>query len=63
MSESTVFYRFVTDTCRERPKDDVLNEIINGLTTELSACLDGWEGRSGVVFHVRLSVERLEVTG
>ncbi len=56
---SSVFYRYITDTCRQRPKDDIMEEVVHGLRDELSACLDGWRGHSGVIFHVRLSIQRL----
>lgn len=54
----TATHRIVTDTCRERPVEDVVSETVNSVRNALIGALDGWPVGDGTRIHVKVEIEQ-----
>ncbi len=54
----TATHRIITDSCRERPVEDVVSETVNSVRNAIIDALQGWPMGGGTRIHVKVEIEQ-----
>ncbi|KKM63869.1 hypothetical protein LCGC14_1507150 [marine sediment metagenome] len=51
-------HRVITPNCRKRPYNDVVREVLSGVSKEIRSLHKAWPLDSGVQIHIVVTLER-----
>lgn len=60
MADITAKHRIITDQCRERGVEPIVQETVESLERAIRAALDGWPAGEGTEVHAKVVIVRPE---
>lgn len=51
-------HRIITDGCRQRPIEDIIDDTITSIEKSVREALEGWPAGHNTKIHVRVDIER-----